>query len=565
MGTGSTHSPTIIGRWFAGRWWGFWLVVAWWLLVAAGLVAIGFLFPPFAWLMRSLGNWGPDIALDGGNSIRLGVLVFSGAVALGFAWWVLSDHFKRTTARLTAPFRRHTTLAAMGQGGSAAFAGMVGEWDCLYRPGAVLLGRSLYDNDTILGLDDDRGLLTVASNRSGKGRAAIIPNLLTWPGSVLVIDPKGTNAAVTAARRGQGGGRVTDSLGQDVHILDPFGIVAGARSSAFNPLGAVDLKAMTAKEDLGLIAEALIVPSSGKDAHWDQSGHAIVLGMMAQLLADDPGASLVDLRRVLKLPARGRDEFFDRMTRNTAAGGVAQAAAALVGNAGENELGSMMTTVLRNTAWLDSEAMANVLGRSDFSIGDIKARPMSLYLVLPPHYLTEHQRFLRLFVNMTVRAVSQGGRARVPVLLLLDEFYSLGPLDSLAKASGLLAGYGLKLWPILQNLTQLRELYPRNWQTFFANAGAVQIFGVNDRETAAEVSALLGKAARLETVDDSTVSVIADLLAADEVGRAVGRETGLQIVLRSGAAPLLLRKVNYDQDQLFGTAMYNPDPDHPGS
>lgn len=557
MGNGSTSSPTIFGRWFAGRWQGFWVAFGWFVVL---LIALAILRP----LYLPLTNWGPVISLVG-NPMRLGGAVLVLAFAGGFAWWILTDHYKRTTARLTAPLRRHTALASMGQGGSASFAGMVDEWDCLYEPGAVLLGRSLYRKDTIIGLDDDRGLLTVASNRSGKGRAAIIPNLLTWPGSVLVIDPKGTNAAVTAARRGHGGGRVTDSLGQDVHVLDPFGIVAGVKSAAFNPLGAIDLKAVTAKEDLGLLAEALIVPSGGRDAHWDQSAHSIVLGIMAQLLTDDPNATLIDLRRVLRQSADERDKFFGRMVNNPAAGGVAQSAAALVGNAGANELGGMMTTVLRNTAWLDSQAMADVLARSDFSIADIKARPMSLYLVLPPHYLSEHQRFLRLFVNLTVRAVSQGGRARVPVLLLLDEFYSLGPLDSLAKASGLLAGYGLKLWPILQNLTQLQELYPRNWQTFFANAGAVQIFGVNDRETAAHVSAQLGKAARLETVDDRTMRVVSNLVEDDELGKQVGRETGLQIVLRSGAAPLLLSKMNYDQDGMFGKAMFNPDPDHPGS
>jgi len=557
MGNGSTRSPTIFGRWFAGRWQGFWVAFAWFLVL---LIVLAVLRP----LYRPLTDWGPAVSLVG-NPMRLGGAVLVLALAGGFAWWVLSDHYRRTTARLTAPLRRHAALAAMGQGGSASFAGMVDEWDCLYDPGSVLLGRSLYRKDTIIGLDDDRGLLTVASNRSGKGRAAIIPNLLTWPGSVLVIDPKGTNAAVTAARRGHGGGRVTDSLGQDVHVLDPFGAVPGVRSSAFNPLGAIDLNAISAKEDLGLLADALIVPSNGKDAHWDGSAHTIVLGMMAQLLTDDPNATLTDLRRVLRQSGKGRNEFFSKMLENPVAGGVAQAAAAMASTAGSNELGSMMTTVMRNTAWLDSEAMTGVLGRSDFSIGDIKARPMSIYLVLPPHYLIEHQRFLRLFVNLTVRAVSQGGRARVPVLLLLDEFYSLGPLDSLAKASGLLAGYGLKLWPILQNLTQLQELYPHNWQTFFANAGAVQIFGVNDRETAAQVSALIGKATRLETIDDRSMRVVSNLVEDDELGKAVGRETGLQIVLRSGAAPLLLAKTNYDQDGMFAKTMYNPDPDHPGS
>lgn len=544
---------TVAGRFISGRFGGVFVVLCWFVVFLAVVILLRPLFLP-------LTNWGPWVG--GALDMPLALLVLLLSLCGAFIWWVLSPRCKKLTARLTAPFRRQLAMAAMGQGGSASFAGMVGEWDCLYAPGAILLGRSLYHGDTLLGLDDDRGLLTVASTRSGKGRAAIIPNLISWPGSVVVIDPKGTNAAVTAARRGNGGGRVTDYLGQEVHVIDPFAVVAGVTSSAFNPLGTIDLSARTAKEDLGLLAEALIVPSGGKDSHWDESARTIVLGMMAQLLTDNPAASLVDLRKVLKRSAAGQDEFFGKCSLNEVAGGVAQSAAALLANAGDNERGAFMTTVLRNTAWLDSVGIAAVLERSDFSIADIKTRPLSIYLVLPPHLLTEHCRFLRLFVNMTVRTVSQGGRGRVPVLLLMDEFYSLGPLEVLEKASGLLAGYGLKLWPIVQNVTQLRDLYPRNWQTFFANAGAVQIFGVNDRETAAEVAASLGKAAWLEKMDDRTVKVIADLLEADEIGKAVGRDTGLQILLRSGATPLLLRKINYDQDRLFRREQFNPDPDY---
>lgn len=147
----------------------------------------------------------------------------------------------------------------------------------------------------------------------------------------------------------------------------------------------------------------------------------------------------------------------------------------------------------------------------------------------------------------------------------MDEFYAIGPLATLAKASGALAGYGLKLWPILQNLSQLRELYPKNWQTFFANAGAVQIFGVNDRETAHEIVERLGKSRWSERIDDRTVNVVSNLIEAAELEELTERDTGLQLVMRSGKSPLLLKKVPYDSDPLFDRSMYNPDSDHKDS
>jgi type IV secretory pathway TraG/TraD family ATPase VirD4 len=66
-----------------------------------------------------------------------------------------------------------------------------------------------------------RHLLTVAPTRGGKGVSAIIPNLLMYPGSAFVIDPKGENARITAARRGAGdAGRKIPGMGQKVYVVD---------------------------------------------------------------------------------------------------------------------------------------------------------------------------------------------------------------------------------------------------------------------------------------------------------------------------------------------------------
>lgn len=86
----------------------------------------------------------------------------------------------------------------VGVGGSSRFAGLLEEWANPWKPGQIALGNSLYDPTWRVGKPDDRHFLTIATSRSGKGRSGIVPNLLTWPGSALVIDPKGENAAITA-------------------------------------------------------------------------------------------------------------------------------------------------------------------------------------------------------------------------------------------------------------------------------------------------------------------------------------------------------------------------------
>jgi type IV secretory pathway TraG/TraD family ATPase VirD4 len=572
-------SPTIFGRWFEGQWKPFAIRLGYGFLIclitlpfAAAVSVMTESLPPN---LRQI--FGADVLPLGDSVGDTGL--FTVILMLGYTIWLIrfteGEKFRQIIVESTALTRLDSRMEKMGRGGSARFGGLIDEWAHPYKPGSVLLGRSLYDS-AMIGFEDDRGLLTIASNRSGKGRSGIIPNLLVWPGSAVVIDPKGTNAAVTAARRGKGGGRVSEFLGHDVYVVDPFGITPGITSAIFNPLDSLDLKAITAKEDVDLLADALVVSTGEEDSHWNESAKQILAGLIAHLKSQETilPATLVDVRQALLGDIDERDTLFGAMQKNPVAGGAARAAASLILNASDKERGSMMTTVLRNTGWLDSIAMTRVMttktpnfhnGKfrtSDFAMADVKTRPTTIYVVLPPEYLEDHKRFMRLFVNLTVRAAARGGKSKIPILLIMDEFYSLGTLATLAKASGALAGYGLKLWPILQNLSQLSQLYPQNWQTFFANAGSVQIFGVNDRETAQEIVQRLGSSRWAEKIDDRTVAVISNLIEPHELEELTDRSTGLQLVMRSGRSSLLLQKAPYDLDPLFNKAMYNPDPEH---
>lgn len=71
--------------------------------------------------------------------------------------------------------------------------------------------------------------------------------------------------------------------------------------------------------------------------------------------------------------------------------------------------------------------------------------------------------------------------------------HALGRLEAIERAMGLMAGYGLQLWPILQDMSQLNDLYGKRAGTFVANAGVQQVFGVNDYETAKWLSQMIGQ------------------------------------------------------------------------
>ena len=202
--------------------------------------------------------------------------------------------------------------------------------------------------------------------------------------------------------------------------------------------------------------------------------------------------------------------------------------------------------------------MTAVLGQSDFAFADVKASPASVFLVLPPDRLATYARWLRLMVAQGLtdlaRAPASPGRS---VLFLLDEFAALGRLEPVERAMGLMAGYGIQLWPILQDVHQLRATYVRRAGTFLSVAGVLQVFGVIDHHSAKLVSDLLGQ----ETVVFETMSRALD---AEETGISFGTQhvgrapdevrampSDLQLLFLAGQRPIIATKLAYFADREF--------------
>ena len=135
------------------------------------------------------------------------------AVSAIFVGWPLGNDLKVWFSRATRRKRRGMDAAEFGKGGSSAFAGIVEEWGFRYRPGDLLLGRR-YRSCGGGSAGRTTGVFDHRRKPRGQGTLLIIPNLLSGRARRSSIDPKGTNAAVTAARRGHGGGRVTEFSGR---------------------------------------------------------------------------------------------------------------------------------------------------------------------------------------------------------------------------------------------------------------------------------------------------------------------------------------------------------------
>ena len=126
-----------------------------------------------------------------------------------------------------------------------------------------------------------------------------------------------------------------------------------------------------------------------------------------------------------------------------------------------------------------------------------------------------------------------------------------------------MAGYGVKLWPIIQNIGQVQELYPENWETFLGNAGQWMVFAVNDQTTAGYLSDRLGKRIIWRKMRGAQgfeweIAGTANLRDAREFGQTISRASGKLTVFTESGEAFLLRRTPYDK--LFKRSRYSPDP-----
>jgi type IV secretion system protein VirD4 len=474
--------------------------------------------------------------------------------------WIIgaSDWSNRTGIKLWGrrPSDSHGSARFATRKERAAFEGGDG----------LLIGRDL-DTGKLLRYDGPAHLMTLAPTRAGKGVGTVIPNLLLATRSVLVIDPKGENATIAGEARKRFGA---------VHILDPFG-VTGMPASAYNPLGRLDAESLDLGEDAASLAEALVMdpPGQQSEAHWNEEAKALLAGLIMFAVAheDQDRKTLATVREYLTLPPEKFRTLLELMQDSTAAGGlIARTANRFLGKS-DREAASVLSSAQRHTHFLDSLRIVAATARSDFQFSALRHELTSIFLVLPPNRLDAYSRWLRLLVAQALQDIardaeaSQAGAQRLkqPALFLLDEFAALGRLEAVERAMGLMAGYGLQLWPILQDMSQLRDLYGARANTFVANAGVLQTFGVNDFETAKWLSQMIGR----ETTGYQTEShkpgeapstsynvTARDLMTPDQIMQIPPH---VQLLRVQGKPVIIARKLRYFADREFDVLYLSPD------
>lgn len=332
-----------------------------------------------------------------------------------------------------------------------------------------------------LSWDGESHLLTLAPTRTGKSNLQIIPTLLTYQGSAVVLDPKGELYQHTARWR-------ADNVGP-VHVLNPFGM-PGIPQSAFNPLDTV-----TDGQSALELAD-IVHPGSGdeKQAFFDHEAVAFLtaaieftarfarpsnrnLGTIRDTLATLGGEfkGLVSAMSHPRLPPSIRNAALNFSTKTHWQG--------------QQRVLDTLNTHLR--MW-DTEGLRTATARSDFDFQSLKDRPQTVYLALPFKLIETYSTFVKLVFATALNAMLTNPRVPdIPVLFVLDEFLMLDRDDRFVSALRTHASAGARLWFFLQDLPTLEQKYPTTWKTFF-QAEVKTFFGTDDPHTAELVSRYLG-------------------------------------------------------------------------
>ena len=333
--------------------------------------------------------------------------------------------------------------------------------------------------DTVLGIHIGEGvhwnekghMLCVGGSGQGKGVNLVLPALLSEGlieagMSVVVLDPKGENVAVSAAHFKRNG--------YAVHVLNPFGIpeIAEFGNSRFNPFDLIDPSSNDAPKLYDMLAMALHNrKGAGENSFFDNRCRQYISLYMAyaqHIGKADFGTVYSWLitageRRKTLLASMATDETFEGASTAEAISD------RLTGEAARTEE-SIYTTIEEAINILKDKNLRDSLSASDFDLKTVAHQPTAIFVCVPFEELGYYAAWVRMFFSSLLRTLTKHYNVDHKVLVLLDEFPQLSYMDEVVRSLAVLRGYNVTLWPIVQSLAQLKKTYGEEWELFLSSA-----------------------------------------------------------------------------------------------
>jgi type IV secretion system protein VirD4 len=535
---------------------------------------------------------GQDILLGGGVGLMLGLLpglLVAGAVVTWRLGGDLREIDLMTYFRLLPAAERWQglpmTAALVGAGVVIAFvlAGIA----LLWRPALTLHGTARWTEPGELRragllarrLEEVRGpiwgklgppksraawlsserivhSLVAAPTGAGKGVGIVIPTLLTYPGSTVVLDVKGENYEKTARRR--------QELGDRVFKFAPY--AKDRRSHRYNPFDEVAAAPERRRFSEALRLANSLVEAKGKGTEsWVDGSREIFAA--AAVVAHERGtptiAAVYDL-----LTAPGASGALLAGLAAATRSGEARSVFNRFAGQPEKVLGSYMSVLFDGglRLWADPD-VRDATAATDFWITDFRSDPASVFLCVGQKDLGVLSPLIRLMFQQMFTLLQETDRTvddKFDVLFLLDEFASLGKMEEMGRAITTVRSSGAHLMLIVQSLANLREIYGADGAANFMGNCELQLFmAPTDVDTPRYISEAIGDQTRTVQVkswrqrgwDAASIQERQEgirLIRPEQI-RLLGPDAAIALVRDQN--PVKLRKARYYEDhalsQLF--------------
>ncbi|MFL9876639.1 type IV secretory system conjugative DNA transfer family protein [Paraburkholderia megapolitana] len=406
-------------------------------------------------------------------------------------------------------------------------------------------------------------VMLAAPTRSGKGVGVVIPNLLTYPESVVVLDIKGENFDITS--------RYRQESGQQVYRWAPFD--EDGYTHAWNPLEKIASLAPHIRIGrLQMIAARLYHTPDARNKFFYDSAADLFLGVALFLIETTGTCTFGEVLRDA-IPIRPdvtlREHLADMMGREAngqpLSGDCLGALGRLMASPDET-MGNISKTFMAGLTLFANPVVDAATSRCDFRVDQVRRQPMSIYLVLPAARMSVAGLLANLFFtqwieeNLDVLPEADAG-LRYQCLGILDEAPSVGKIDIIDKANAFIAGYDIRLLTILQSKSQgeAPDAYGvHGMRTLVTNHAVKVVYPPRDTHDSKEMSETLGylteKAmstsrtrGRSSSTGENTTDQKRALMMAQELEQMDQRE---QMILGMGL-PVRCEKAFYYEDRLF--------------
>lgn len=363
-------------------------------------------------------------------------------------------------------------------------------------PAGIIVGKL---GGSFLRLPGTRHALLAAPTRSGKGVGAVIPNLLAYEGSMVVLDIKQEAFDITSKWRSKLG---------PTFLFNPF--AEDLRTHRWNPFAYVRTDGVYRTSDLQAIADCLYKDPPNQDPFWSNMARSCFVAA-ASLLFDcwadgvDKGFAKEDgyptLGAVYRLlSGNGSDlkAHLKSVLELAHVSGDTRTAFANITTLAEQTFTSVIASTQAPLLILANPILDKATSGNDFWLPDLRRRVQSIYVGISPSKLNEAAGILNLFFNQAIKlnvdaTPDKDTSLKHQCLFMLDEFTALGRVDVMVDGVAYFAGYNVRVFCVIQSLSQLDAVYgPEKARSMITNLACQMIYTPREQRDANEYSEMLG-------------------------------------------------------------------------